>query len=213
MNYGTDAGSNPASFLIFMKKPSRELLELCSTDNRKAHYELYQMSFGFLVSVCRRYYVNTEDMRASLNMIYLKMIRNLPAYLKKERDVPFELWTRRIAINYIIDEFRKNRNYREKIDLKEIYESEEIHPVADPTPYEDRLEEIEDAVNMLPGMSKAVFNLYVVDGYKHEEIAQMLDISANTSKVHLHRARMKLREILTNNGKKKQLTFNHAYHG
>jgi RNA polymerase sigma-70 factor (ECF subfamily) len=57
-------------------------------------------------------------------------------------------------------------------------------------------EKIQSAVRKLSPMSRAVFNLYVVDGYKHEEIAGMLEISPNTSKVHLHRAKKQLKQLL-----------------
>src|SRR3982750_3079617 len=111
--------------------PSIDLLERCKRDDRKAHYELYHMCFPFLVSVCRRYYVNKEDMQSSLNHIYMKIIRNMGSYLNKSDKVPFELWTRRIAINHVIDEFRKNIKNRENIDLRDLQEIEDLHPVID----------------------------------------------------------------------------------
>src|SRR5947207_452998 len=112
--------------------PSAELLERCRKDDRKAHYELYSMCFSFLLSVCRRYYVNREDMESSLNHVYVKMVKNISSYIKKSSTIPFELWVRRIAINHIIDEFRKNKKHRESLDYREIHEAEEFHPVMNP---------------------------------------------------------------------------------
>ena len=63
-------------------------------------------------------------------------------------------------------------------------------------------EELQHAISQLPPMSRAVFNLYAIDGYKHEEIAQLLGISSGTSKSHLFRAKKKLRELLTEFKKK-----------
>src|SRR4051812_1656797 len=122
--------------------PSKDLLERCKKDDRKAHYELYHMCFPFLVSVCRRYYVNKEDMQSSLNHIYLKMVQNIASYIGKSENVPFELWARRIAINHVIDEFRKNVRERENIDYRELKESEDIHPVIDPVIEKEKLDEI-----------------------------------------------------------------------
>ena len=93
-------------------KPATELLERCKRDDRRAHYELYRICFPFLVSVCRRYYVNREDTEAAINQIFLKTIINLDRYLKRAENLPFELWLRKIAVNYVVDEFRKNKRYR-----------------------------------------------------------------------------------------------------
>lgn len=199
---------NLPSIRFFKMNPSRELLERCRKDDRKAHYELYHLCFGFLVSVCRRYYVNLEDVQSALNLIFLKAIKNISSYLKKNEDVPFELWIRRIAINHVVDEFRRNKKYREHFDHRDIMEAEELHPVFQPMVDSERMEEIREAISLLPEMNRAVFNLFVVDGYKHEEIAEMLRISPNTSKVHLHKARKKLKELLDGEWKKKTIIHN-----
>jgi RNA polymerase sigma factor (sigma-70 family) len=198
-----------SSILCFFNMiPSPELLERCRKDDRKAHYELYSQCFSFLLSVCRRYYINREDMESSLNQIYVKMVKNISTYLNKSEQVPFELWARRIAINHIIDEFRRNRKHRENLDYREIHDAEDLHPVMHPDFDSEKLEEILDAIKKLPEVNRAVFNLFVVDGYKHEEIAKMLSISTGTSKAHLHRARKKLRELLENEWKKKRMIHN-----
>jgi RNA polymerase sigma factor (sigma-70 family) len=179
-------------------KPSGELLNQCKDDNRKAHYELYQMCFSFIVSVCARYYVNHDDRMAALNMIFFRMIKNIRQYISKSDHVPFELWVKKISVNYVIDEFRKNKKYKEVIDLQELYTDDQLNQSNDPVGIKMNTEVITDAIAELPAMNRTVFNLYVIDGYKHEEIAQMLGISENTSKVHLHRAKNKLKEILKN---------------
>jgi RNA polymerase sigma factor (sigma-70 family) len=188
--------------------PSPELIQRCRKDDRKAHYELYSMCFSFLLSVCRRYYINREDMESALNHIFLKMVKNISAYDKKSDTVPFQLWVRRIAINFIIDEFRKNKKHHESLDYREIHEAEELHPVINPDVGSEQLEEILDAINQLPEVNRAVFNLFVVDGYKHEEIARMLNISPGTSKAHLHKAKKKLRDLLETEWKKKRTIHN-----
>lgn len=177
-------------------KPSSELLHRCCRDDRKAHFELYKMCFAFILSVCRRYYINREDTESAINHVFLKLITGMPSYLKKDGIVPFELWVRRIAVNHVVDEYRKNKKHRELIDSREIMDFEPAHPVDDPRFSADRLEEIRHAISQLSEMNRAVFNLFVVDGYRHEEIAAMLGISPGTSKVHLHRAKKQLREML-----------------
>lgn len=145
---------------------------------------------------------------SALNLAFVKIIKNLSSYLQKEQEVPFELWIRRITINHIVDEYRKNKIYKDSRDNRELQDSEYLHPHYDPGLEKAKLEEILFAIDKLPAMNKAVFNLFVLDGYKHEEIAGMLKISPNTSKVHLHRAKKKLQEFLESEWKKKHVTSN-----
>jgi RNA polymerase sigma-70 factor (ECF subfamily) len=158
--------------------------------------------------VCRRYFINDEDLQSSLNQIYLKIIKNISSYLKKKDSVPFELWSRRIAINHVIDEFRRNNKHRENIDYRELRETEDLHPVFDPAFEKEKLEEILSAIEQLSYMNRTVFNLFVIDGYGHEEIGKMLKISSGTSKAHLHSARKKLKELLDSDWKKKVMIHN-----
>lgn len=188
--------------------PETELLRRCKKDDRKAHHELYSLCFQFLYSICRRYYLNQEDRMSALNMAFVKIVKNISVYIQKENSIPFELWVRRITINYIIDEFRKNKSHNENHDYRDLQTEEYLHPVHDPALEKAKFEEILFAIDKLPAMNRAVFNLFVLDGYKHEEIASMLKISTNTSKVHLHRAKKKLQEFLENEWKKKQVTSN-----
>ena len=177
-------------------RPSRELLESCRKDDRKAHYDLYRECFQSLYAICRRYYINKDDCMAALNMVFYKMVKNISSYLTKTKDVPFELWARRIAINYIIDEFRKNSNYKKLIESAEVSTYENNLIVEEDLDHVIEKEKIIEAVDKLPEMNKAVFNLYVIDGYKHEEIGKLLGISSSTSKVHLHRAKKALRALI-----------------
>ena len=176
--------------------PSRELLEKCRKDDRKAHYDLYRECFQHIYAICRRYYINKDDCMSALNMIFYKMVKNISSYLIKTKEVPFELWTRRIAINYIIDEFRKNSNYKKLIESTEVSNYENNLLIEDEIDGSIDKEKIIEAVDQLPEMNKAVFNLYVIDGYKHEEIGKLLGISSSTSKVHLHRAKKALRSLI-----------------
>ena len=177
-------------------KPSKELLERCRKDDRKAHYDLYRECFQSLYAICRRYYINKDDCMAALNMVFYKMVKNISTYIPKAKDVPFELWARRIAINYIIAEFRKNSNYKRLIETTEVSYYENNLTVEEEIEHTIDKEKIIEAVDQLPEMNKAVFNLYVIDGYKHEEIGKLLGISSSTSKVHLHRAKKALRTLI-----------------
>jgi RNA polymerase sigma factor (sigma-70 family) len=189
-------GDSSSVLFLFKMSPSTELLERCRKDDRRAHYELYKLCFGFIMAICRRYYVNREDMESSLNQIFVKMVKNMSSYLRKQDHIPFDLWVRRVSINHVVDEFRKNKKYREQMDLREISESEEFQSAVHPQFESEQMEVIYEAIEQLSDMNRAVFNLFYVDGYGHDEIAAMLKISPGTSKVHLHRAKKRLRELL-----------------
>ena len=186
-------------FFYSMENPPLTLLQQCKGNDRKAHFTLYQWCFDDLISICRRYYKNDDELKSAVNMSFLKIIQSMEVIIQKYDDLVFFHWMKKIAINHIIDEFRKNKRYRENIDLKDEAEMLKTdHGYSDDrTFWNENLGIIQRAIDTLPEMSKAVFNLYAIDGYKHEEIGELLNISANTSKVHYFRAKQKLQVLLS----------------
>ena len=89
-----------------------EILELARKGDRKAQYTLYRQCFPVLMSVCRRYNFGEQDAVAVLNIAFLKIIQNLHRY---SQEAPFEAWIRRIQINVVIDEFRKNKKWQQDV--------------------------------------------------------------------------------------------------
>ena len=173
-----------------------DLLKQCTKDNRRAHFELYKVSFACLYKVCKRYYYNDEDVKSALNMAFLKVVTHLDQFLQKEKQIEtFEFWMTRIAINYIIDEFRQNQKYRAAMMHTEDFSliKTEHH---DGLEIKNETPEIMNAIEKLPLATRTVFTMYTIDGYKHKEIAELMKISENTSKAHFHQAKMKLRELL-----------------
>lgn len=173
-----------------------DLLKQCTKDNRRAHFELYKASFACLYKVCKRYYYNDEDVKSALNMAFLKVVTHLDQFLQKGKQIEtFEFWMTRITINHIIDEFRQNQKYRAAMqhteDFSLIKTAQHDWPeMKNETP------EIMSAIEKLPLATRTVFTLYTIDGYKHKEIAELMQISENTSKAHFHQAKLKLRELL-----------------
>ena len=173
------------------------LLKQCTEDNRKAHFELYKDCFGCLYKVCKRYYNNEDELKSALNMIFLKVITNLGSFIKKEKAIEtFDFWISRIAVNHIIDEYRKAKKYKEAMKITADFNAFEI---TDSLIFENenQIDEIMHAIEQLPTVSKKVFKMYTIDGYKHKEIAALLNITENTCRVHFHTAKEKLRDILS----------------
>lgn len=172
-----------------------DLLIACQKGERKAQFTLYKQCYGVMMSVCFRYENNKDDAEFLLNKAFYKILKNLDSYKEK---VPFEAWIRRITINTAIDEYRKNQ--RSKLDFVE--EPMKASPL-EGLDYNEAdkkfdADELLALVKKLPAASQRVFNLYVIDGYNHKEIAEQLEMSEGTSKWHLSNARKKLKELMKN---------------
>ncbi|MGD1845114.1 MAG: RNA polymerase sigma factor [Salibacteraceae bacterium] len=179
----------------------KELLSLCIQKDRKAQFELYRQSYSILMSVCLRYEKNKEDATSLLNLGFLKVLSNLEKY---SQEAPFEAWIRRIMINTIIDEFRKNRKQKELIEYNDLSEDRGTNVQISYNDADQRFdaEELQQMLTRLPVLSQKVFNLHVIDGYSHKEIGKMLDMSDGTSKWHVSFARKKLRGMIAETMKK-----------
>jgi len=174
---------------------SLQLINDCVDGDRKAQFQLYRQCYGILMGVCMRYRKNENDAAEVLNVGFMKILTNIGKYKK---EVPFEAWIRRIMINTLIDDFRKNRKVKELIEHTD-FEHEEIFTESVDYNLADQMfdaQQIEALIQKLPPMSQKVFNLYAIDGYSHKEVGKLLGISDGTSKWHLSFARKKLQELM-----------------
>lgn len=172
-----------------------QLIALCIKQDRKAEYELYKLTYSYLMGICMRYSKDKDSASETLNMGFLKILKNLASY---KSEIPFKSWIRRVMVNTLIDEYRKNKREREKVTyVQEYYDNADFSDVNEALSrinYNQLLVQI----NLLPEATKKVFNLFAIDGYSHKEIGEMLMISEGTSKWHLNAARQKLKEYIEN---------------
>ena len=165
-----------------------DLLKGCLKNDRKSQRNLYEHFYSYGLSVCLRYSDSRDEAVELLNEAFMKIFTNLKKFNLSK---PFKPWFRRILINTCINNFRKK-----KLDFNtELYEAS-----SQQTP-EDILsgisyDEIVEMIRKLSPAYRAVFNLYVIEGYKHEEIAEMLNISVGTSKSNLSKAKKHMQLIL-----------------
>jgi RNA polymerase sigma-70 factor (ECF subfamily) len=142
-----------------------------------------------------RYSKDKDTASESLNIGFLKILKNLTSY---KASIPFKSWIRRVMVNTLIDEYRKIKREKEKIMyVNEYYDSpdfSEVNEALSRLNYQQLLSQI----NLLPEATKKVFNLFAIDGYSHKEIGEMLMISEGTSKWHVNAARQKLKEYIEN---------------
>lgn len=169
-----------------------QLLRAAQRGDRKAQYALYRVCFPVLMSVCSRYQRDQQDAVSAMNNGFLKIIQNLDRY--KHGEVPFEAWIRRIMINTVIDEFRRERKWRELTVFTDEIERAYPHEPVEWNDAEQRLkvQHLESLLRRLPPMTQKVFNLFALDGFSHHEISEMLGMSEGTSKWHVNHARTQL---------------------
>jgi RNA polymerase sigma-70 factor (ECF subfamily) len=177
------------------KEISKELLDLCRRQDNRAQHELYRQCYSFLMSVCSRYTINKEDSESLLNQSFLKILLNIGNY---KQEIPFKLWIRKITINTIIDDFRKNKKLKGNTITMDFQSSKENTALYEINNYLKKIDaqEIFDLISDLPEMSKAVFNMFVVDGYSHKEIAKALGIPEGTARWQLNSAKEQLKTKL-----------------
>lgn len=171
-----------------------KLLQACIENKRSAQNQLYKELFSYLMSICMRYKKDYDASGESLNSIYLKILTHLPKF---EQENSFIAWVKRIAVNHLIDEYRKEKRIKQRTTYAEdspidLFVEKSYHKGA----AELESEYLLRMIKSLPDKESEVFNLYAIDGYKHKEIAEMLNIKENTSKWLLREARLKLKAML-----------------
>lgn len=164
------------------------LLKGCLKNDRKSQRDLYQYFYGYGLSICLRYSDDRDEAVGLLNEAYMKIFKNLEKF---DLQKPFKPWFRRVLINTCINNFRKK-----KIDFTVELDHANNQEVSNDILSSISYHEILEMIRKLTPAYRAVFNLQVIEGYKHEEIANLLGISVGTSKSNLSKAKKHLRLIL-----------------
>ncbi len=170
----------------------KELVEGCLLNKRQAQYQLYELMSAKMFAVCMRYCSNREYAQDILQEGFVKVFTNLDKF---RWDGSFEGWVRRIFVNTAIEHFRKETKLFPVSDNETALM---LHPVIDDLNNQLELEDLMALVQKLSTGYRTVFNLYVIEGYSHKEVAEMLGISEGTSKSQLARARYILQKNIQN---------------
>lgn len=173
-----------------------EMIESCCRGERKAQLRLYSMYSRQMYNSCYRILQNQMDAEDAMQESFLKAFAKLDQY---NQDVPLGAWINRIAINTSIDRLRQK-----KADLIEINENinyDLIYNYPEDDDWETTTEMvtvIKKAITELPDHLRIIITLYLIEGYDHEEIAEILKIKVGTSRVQYMRAKQKILELLKN---------------
>ncbi len=163
-----------------------ELIIQCKKQDAKAQGELYIQYNRILFAICLRYSPNYVEAEDNLQDAFLTIFKKVEQYNGKGS---FEGWMKRVTVNTVLQKYRKQRTF-EIVDEGQIEDEEEDTEIeSDEIPLDFLLKIVQE----LPDRYRLVFSMYVMDGYQHKEIAEMLGISDGTSKSNLARARIILK--------------------
>jgi len=172
-----------------------DALERCLRDREDGKAFVYKMYYGYLMAIIIRYVKQDVDAEELVNESFVRVFRKLESFNRNIEDEnlekSFRAWIGRIAANISIDFLRSKKQFYSVEDLGE----GDMHTPA--VHLDSRLEvnEIMRLLDQLPEIQKTIFNLYEIEGYSHDEIAQMLNIPDSTSRTYLTRAKQKLRKL------------------
>jgi len=168
-----------------------KLIERAKQGDQQAMYRLYKMYVQAMYNTCIRIVVNQFDAEDILQESFVSAFKGLDSF---KGESSFGVWLKRIVINKSLNALRQKRHSFTDLDnLFIAYEETEEEDFPEVTP-----EIIHDAIKTLPEKARVVVNLYLLEGYMHKEIAEMLNISESTSKSQYQRARILLQEKIKN---------------
>ncbi|GJM36480.1 MAG: DNA-directed RNA polymerase sigma-70 factor [Saprospiraceae bacterium] len=183
--------NNTADRILNLKSSrvtEEKLIKACRKEDRKAQRLLYERYSPNMLGVCKRYMRNSEDAEDAMIEAFFKVLTNIKQYSGKGS---FEGWIRRIMVNECLMALRKRHNFNLTV---------EINPQMAKTTLtiqeELAAQDILNLLDQLPTGYRTVFNLYVLEGYKHREIGELLGISINTSKSQLILAKKRMQTLL-----------------
>ena len=169
----------------------RQILEGCLKHDKRAQKCLYDRYSGILMGICVRYATDIPEAEDILQESLLKVYLNISDY---SGEGSFIGWMRRIVINTAITHYHKHLKHKHHLEIDEVYTGEV--GVSDIPDTIFSAEQMKIVLDELPVGYKTVFNLYAIEGYKHKEIAKMLEIDINTSKSQYSRARTFIKKRL-----------------
>jgi RNA polymerase sigma factor (sigma-70 family) len=173
-----------------------QLVEGCKNGSQIAQKQVFDGMRRILFSICLRYADNQYEAQDILQNGFIKVFKNINNF---NGDGSFEGWIKRIVVNTAIDNYRRKKVKPVTVDSEltdrigaGLEDEDEELSIYERVP----IQRVLDAVQELSPVYKMVFNLYVMEGYNHNEIAEMLEISVGTSKSNLSKARLNLRKKL-----------------
>lgn len=167
----------------------QEIIQGCLANKASAQEKLYALYSRRMMAVCLRYTRSRFEAEDVFHEAFIKVFKNIHAW----QGGSFEGWMRRIFVNTAINHFHQNRKYFDHVDSSH---ADTMRSSADNIIAELSNQDLMEMIGRLPDGYRMIFNLYVVEGYQHNEIAEMLGIAEGSSKSQLSKAKAHLRKII-----------------
>jgi RNA polymerase sigma factor (sigma-70 family) len=170
----------------------KEIIELCKAGNTKAQYQLYQLYAKAMYNICYRMMNNREEAEDMLQESFSEAFLKLGTF---RYESAFGAWLKRITVNRCINALKKRK--------AELILVENLSELATDNDNQEEIpglsvERVEQAMTLLPEGYRIIFSLYLLEGYDHAEISQIMEISEATSKSQYSRAKQRIKEIIIN---------------
>ena len=174
-----------------MKLSDEQLVKKCLEKDPLAQKQLFDSFSRKMMGVCLRYTKDAEEAQDVLQIGFVKVFEKLHLF---NNEGSLEGWIRKVLVNCALDQIRKNKKFDDNVDLSKVdfQMASENENVLEHLSANDLLKIIQE----MPTGFRTVFNLYAIEGYTHQEIADQLNISINTKKSQYSRARVYLQKII-----------------
>ncbi|PLX22384.1 MAG: hypothetical protein C0597_02595 [Marinilabiliales bacterium] len=170
----------------------QDIIDRCKSGEQKAQFQLYKLYYKAMYNTCLRIVNDSLEAEDIMQESFLKAFEKINFY---KGEVSFGAWLKKIVINHSLDELRKRKMETESID-NSVYEIKDDKSFEQTTDISMKVEEIREEIQKLPDGYRIVVSLYLIEGYDHDEIGQILNISSSTSRSQFARAKKKLVQIL-----------------
>lgn len=174
------------------KNIHQDIIDRCKSGEQKAQFQLYKLYYKAMFNTCLRIVNNSLEAEDIMQESFLKAFEKLNFY---KGEVSFGAWLKRIVINHSLDELRKRKLETNSIE-DSVYEIKEEEKRDNDEDISLKIEEIKEEIRKLPDGYRIVLSLYLIEGYDHDEISEILQISNSTSRSQFARAKKKLIECL-----------------
>lgn len=168
----------------------KAIIKGCIRRDRPSQNQLYKLFYVYGMSICIRYVRSEHEALAVLNDSFLKVFQNIKKYNLEQ---PFQPWLRKIIVNTALDHLKVQRKYNIEVNIDNAKHISVTEGIFSKINYK----ELTAMIQELSLAYRTVFHMYVIEGFKHKEIADQLGITVSTSKSNLARAKVKLKEIIT----------------
>ena len=182
------------------KNIHQDIIDRCKSGEQKAQFQLYKLYYKAMYNSCLRIVNDSLEAEDIMQESFLKAFEKISFY---KGEVSFGAWLKKIVINHSLDELRKRKLITDSIE-DSVYEIKEEEKSETTEEIQWKTEEIKEQINNLPDGYRIVISLYLIEGYDHDEISEILNISSSTSRSQCARAKKKLIECL----KEKQIEKN-----